>query len=138
MFLVIGDNQETAIELVTKSQEDTSDIHFAGTINFGLEGQLTKEESSGIDFATLTLCDHVIVTHGTFGLWAAFLASDTNTHIMAKRNMLEEVKEVMKAGLKNFIFMDDLWVNLQAMNEKITSSNVLQEIVHQECQAHLS
>ena len=108
MFLVIGDNQETAIELVTKSQEDTSDIHFAGTINFGLEGQLTKEESSGIDFATITLCDHVIVTHGTFGLWAAFLASDTNTHIMAKRNMLEEVKEVMKAGLKNFIFMDDL------------------------------
>ena len=55
------------------------------------------------------------MSHGTFGLWAAFLASMENTHIMAddklgKNNQsikIEEVQIVKKAGLKNFIFMDD-------------------------------
>ena len=56
----------------------------------------------------------MVVSHGTFGMWAAFLSSNENTHIMAtpldnnnQTIFIEEVKEVRKANLKNFIFMDD-------------------------------
>ena len=71
--------------------------------------EFTKEN---LNFAIISN----IVSHGTFGLWAAFLASMENTHVMAddklgKNNQsikIEEVQVVKKAGLKNFIFMDDL------------------------------
>ena len=38
----------------------------------------------GTDLALLAMCDHIIISHGTYGMWAAFLASSTNTHIMVK------------------------------------------------------
>ena len=40
--------------------------------------------SIGTDLALLAMCDHIIISHGTYGMWAAFLASSTNTHIMVK------------------------------------------------------
>ena len=99
---------------VIKPLKYTENVHFVGTIQQGLDGKLSKEECIGVDFAILTLCDHVVVSHGTFGMWAAFLSSNENTHIMAtpldnnnQTIFIEEVKEVRKANLKNFIFMDD-------------------------------
>ena len=104
---------------VIQPLKNTKNIYFVGTIQQGLDGTLTKEETTGVDFAILTLCDHVVVSHGTFGMWAAFLASNENTHIMAtpldsnnQTIFIEEVKEVRKANLKNFIFMDDTWIKI--------------------------
>ena len=64
------------------------------------------------------MCDHVIVSHGTYGIWAAFLASSKNTHIMAQissnekptkeeqsKEVMEEIIVMKQANLSNFIFM---------------------------------
>ena len=56
-----------------KPQEYQADIKFVGTIDIGLQGLLSRENTTGIDFAILASCDHIILSHGTFGMWAAFL-----------------------------------------------------------------
>ena len=69
---------------------------------------------AGIDMALLSMCDHVIISHGTFGIWAAFLASSNNSHIMAeilpnkkKQNqVMEEIVAMKQANLSNFIFLN--------------------------------
>ena len=56
------------------------------------------------------MCKHVIISHGTFGMWAAFLSSSENTHIMAdvkSKNAIEEIRAVKNANFSNIIFMDD-------------------------------
>ena len=48
-------------------------------------------------------------------MWAAFLASSENTHIMAhklskkenSKEVIEELRAIKEANLSNFIFMDD-------------------------------
>ena len=71
---------------------------------------------SGTDLALLTMCDHVIISHGTYGMWAAFLASSTKTHIMAhnltdvpnpQKEVMEEISAVKNANFSNIIFMDN-------------------------------
>ncbi len=47
---------------------DEKNLFFSGC------GQPTNSECIGRDFALLSSCNHTIVTHGSFGLWAAFLA----------------------------------------------------------------
>ena len=72
-----------------------------------------KKLFSAIDLALLSMCDHIIISHGTFGLWAAFLASSKNTHIMAQitsdkedsSEVIEEIAIVKQANVSNFIFM---------------------------------
>ena len=59
-FLVISDDKNTAFELVVNPQKNQNDVHFVGTVDLGLQGLLTKENTTGIDFAILTLCDHII------------------------------------------------------------------------------
>ena len=78
----------------------------------------TPKIFTGIDLALLSMCDHVIVSHGTYGIWAAFLASSKNTHIMAQilsdekstteeqsKEVMEEIIVIKQANLSNFIFM---------------------------------
>ena len=66
--------------------------------------------------ALLSLCDNIIISHGTYGMWAAFLASSKNIHIMAqifsnkednKSEIMEEIKAVKQANLTNILFMSD-------------------------------
>jgi len=75
-----------------------------------MDGDMKKEISMGTDLAVLSMCDHVIISHGTFGMWAAFLASSENTNIMAKVKSdsdIEEIRAVRNANISNLIFMDD-------------------------------
>ena len=90
------------------------DTFFVGTIDEAMDKKIGKSESVGVDLALLTLCDHVIISHGTFGLWAAFLSSLENDHIMAhdlpeskegKKEEVDEIKAMKKANFPNFIFM---------------------------------
>lgn len=128
LFLVVSDNPRTAKTHILKNQEVHKDIFIAGTIEQAVEGELSLVESKGIDFALLTHCDHVIASHGTFGMWAIFLANPNNTHIMAHDlrkddqmrsvssddspfshsfRKMEDLEAMKKADFENIIYMDD-------------------------------
>ena len=107
LFIMTSDDKESAIKSVSKPLKE-KDLLFVGKIDDGLEGLLTKEESVGIDFGTLTQCDHLIISQGTFGLWAALLSkAENNTHIMADLLVSEEVLSVKQANLSQIRFIDD-------------------------------
>ena len=106
VFLVISDDKKQAIRTVIEPLNDT-DVKFVGTIDEGISGLLTKEETVGIDFGILTLCDHLIISHGTYGLWAALLSKHAEkVHIMADNEVSEEVQS-MKGAKSKFIFLND-------------------------------
>ncbi|XP_071097494.1 galactoside 2-alpha-L-fucosyltransferase SEC1-like [Haliotis cracherodii] len=63
-----------------------------------------------LDFATLTLCDHTIMTVGTFGWWAAFL---TNGHTVYFKDYPRKGSRLAAAFTKEDFFMPD-WVPLGA------------------------
>ena len=60
-------------------------------------------------------CDHVILSHGTFGLWGALLSSKKNQHVMpvsvrnkeGKQTFLDEATAIMTSGYRNFKFIDE-------------------------------
>lgn len=126
LFLVVSDNPRTAKINIMKNQDTHKDIFFAGTIALAVDGEMELTESKGIDFALLTSCDHVIASHGTFGMWAIFLASPEKTHIMAHNlrpdsqmipekqspfrvgfRRMEDLEAMKKAQFENIIYMDD-------------------------------
>ena len=96
-------------------QKASNDVFYVGTIESAVDGHMTKTNSTGTDLALLSMCDHMIISHGTYGMWAAFLASSENTHIMAhnlsktedSKEVIEELRAMKEANLSNFIFMDD-------------------------------
>ena len=106
LFLVTSDDPGKAQAFIIQEHKDKGDIAFVGTIDQALEGKIPKHASSVIDLAILAACDHVIVSHGTFGMWAAFLASSDNTHIM-HASQIEQVAAIKAANILNFIYMDD-------------------------------
>jgi len=119
LFLVVSDEVPKAKKIIIDSQPDHQDIVFVGTIDDAIDGKMSNEESMGVDFAILSLCDHVIMTHGTFGLWSTFLSSVENEHIVAddyikpggnsdtKNNQMEELVALKNANFSNYIFMND-------------------------------
>ena len=108
LFVMTSDDKESAIKSVLQPLNE-KDLKFVGKIDEGLAGLLTKEESVGIDFGILTQCAHLIISQGTFGLWAALLSKvENHTHIMADHVVSEEVISVKKANLSQIQFMDDL------------------------------
>ncbi|XP_032090370.1 galactoside 2-alpha-L-fucosyltransferase 2-like [Thamnophis elegans] len=62
IFVVTSNGMEWCKKNINASR---GDVYFAG------DG---KEASPGRDFAFLTHCNHTIMTIGTFGIWAAYLA----------------------------------------------------------------
>ncbi|XP_073082228.1 galactoside alpha-(1,2)-fucosyltransferase 1 isoform X3 [Manis javanica] len=69
MFVVTSNGMEWCRENIDTSQ---GDVTFAG------DGQ---EGSPGKDFALLTQCNHTIMTIGTFGFWAAYLAGGDTVYL---------------------------------------------------------
>ena len=112
IFVVVSDEVPKAKKNIIDSQSDHNDIFFIGTIDEAIDGNLSKIESTGIDLAILSICDHIIVTHGTFGIWSTFLSSDHNTHIVAHSYVkdqpdIEEVLALKNANFTNYIYMTD-------------------------------
>ena len=56
--------------------------------------KLGSENSAGADLAILSLCNHLVLSRGTFGAWASFLSGDN--HILNDRmwNMLLLISHV--------------------------------------------
>lgn len=69
IFVVTSNGMEWCRENIDASQ---GDVVFAG------DGQ---EASPGKDFALLTQCNHTIMTIGTFGFWAAYLAGGDTVYL---------------------------------------------------------
>ena len=79
-------------------------IYFVGNIS------TQNEDKDLIDFGILTLCDHMILSHGTFGMWAALLASNENVHLLPhinQSNTLEEERIYNSSDFKNFVYIDE-------------------------------
>jgi len=116
MFLVTSDDPGKAKSFILSNQKSYNDVFFVGTIETAIEGEMSKQDSTGTDLALLAMCDHIIISHGTYGMWAAFLASSTNTHIMAhnlsdkkqSKEVMEEIVAVKNANFSNIIFMDNV------------------------------
>ena len=127
LFIVLTDDPPKAKQFIW-NKKDMIDLLLIGTIDEAVEGKISKIDSEAIDLAILSLCDNVIISHGTFGLWGALLSSSKNIHIMAHdlpkdekvkpssmfqkkieegRELLEEVYHMKKANFDNFLFMDD-------------------------------
>ena len=113
-FLVVSDEVPKAKKVIIDSQPHHRDIIFVGTIDDAIDGKVSKEESVGVDLALLSLCQHVIMTHGTFGLWSTFLSSTENEHIVAdeyikdgSNDSMEELTALKNAHFKNYLFMND-------------------------------
>ncbi|XP_053546800.1 galactoside alpha-(1,2)-fucosyltransferase 2-like isoform X2 [Bombina bombina] len=62
LFVITSNGMDWCKENIDNSK---GDVHFAG------DGQ---EDSPGQDFALLVHCNHTIMTIGTFGIWAGYLA----------------------------------------------------------------
>ena len=124
LFLLVSDHPPKAIKAISKNGQNLpQNVKFVGTIKEVLDGKIEKYESTGYDLALLAACDHVVISHGTFGIWASFLSSLENTHIMAHNLMVEkdnipnkngrnsdrpqEVKAMKEAKFENYLFMDD-------------------------------
>ncbi|XP_037675106.1 galactoside alpha-(1,2)-fucosyltransferase 1 [Choloepus didactylus] len=69
IFVVTSNGMEWCRENINTSQ---GDVIFAGN------GQ---EASPGKDFALLTQCNHTVMTIGTFGFWAAYLAGGDTVYL---------------------------------------------------------
>ena len=83
----------------------------------GTEGdqEFTKNHDSagsiGTDLATLALCDHIILSHGTFGVWAGLLAGgevvmpDEFGALDSLQDVPEELDDMKKADLPGWKFL---------------------------------
>ena len=56
-----------------------------------------RVEATGEDLALLSLCDHVIITHGTFSIWAAFLSKGNWIFPKHKGNNIVFSRSIHKA-----------------------------------------
>ena len=89
------------------ASENNINLHFIGNVDSD------EENSDLIDFGILTKCDHLILSHGTFGLWSALLSSKNNNHIipMDTKNengaysIYDESRALLSSSTKNFIYM---------------------------------
>ncbi|XP_075773708.1 galactoside alpha-(1,2)-fucosyltransferase 2-like [Pelodiscus sinensis] len=69
VFVVTSNGMDWCRENIDASR---GDVHFSG------DG---KESSPGRDFALLAHCNHTIMTIGTFGIWAAYLAGGETIYL---------------------------------------------------------
>ena len=60
--------------------------------------------SPGNDLCLLSLANHSILSHGTFGMWGALLAGG-KTILPRGYEKVKEVKEIRQAHLKDWIFL---------------------------------
>ena len=75
-----------------------------------------RNDSFLVDFGILIKCDHLILSHGTFGMWAALLSTNKNKyHIMplgmkngrGQNVKLPEMESLESSIYQNFIYMSD-------------------------------
>ena len=62
-----------------------------------------------VDLRILSLCQHSIITYGTFGIWSALLRADGGEVVMADgyaEDMPGEVEDMRRAKLEGWRFMD--------------------------------
>ncbi|XP_046564656.1 galactoside 2-alpha-L-fucosyltransferase SEC1-like [Haliotis rubra] len=71
---------------------------------------LMENSDALVDFATLTLCDHMIMTAGTFGWWAAWLADGYTVYY---RDFPRQGSELARGLIKEDYFLPH-WVPLGA------------------------
>ena len=71
-------------------------------------GMFDSDENNSdiIDFGILTKCDHLILSHGTFGLWTAILTNkNENFHVLPANSTEHELISEEINGLNQFIFL---------------------------------
>ncbi|XP_003801604.2 galactoside 2-alpha-L-fucosyltransferase 1 isoform X2 [Otolemur garnettii] len=98
IFVVTSNGMEWCRENIDTSQ---GDVFFAGNGQEGAPGQ---------DFALLTQCNHTIMTIGTFGFWAAYLAGGDTVYLA---NFTLPDSEFLKIFKPKAAFLPE-WVGINA------------------------
>ena len=64
--------------------------------------KLGPENSAGADMAILSLCNHLVLSRGTFGAWASFLSGETQAQT---KNMLwfALISQVLTESFQNIL-----------------------------------
>ena len=65
---------------------------------------LSDIDAIGLDFGLLTLCQHLVISYSTFGMWAGHLNSGMTIMSLGLEGMEEKVKN---ANLTNWHFFTD-------------------------------
>lgn len=102
VFVIVSDDMNWC----SREMADLEDVELVGTAL--QEEDENDVESAAVDFGVLVECDHVIVTYGTFGIWAAHLAG--GEAVLAEgftERDTEEVIAVKRAKPKNWVFMGE-------------------------------
>ena len=81
----------------TKMEVDVNKFTF-------LQGNHENQEEIfdiGVDFAMLTLCQKLILSHGTFGIWAAILSQSNEVFYPEgySKKPMEEILAIKRANL---------------------------------------
>ncbi|XP_053462442.1 galactoside alpha-(1,2)-fucosyltransferase 1 isoform X2 [Nycticebus coucang] len=98
IFVVTSNGMEWCRENIDTSR---GDVFFAGNGQEGAPGQ---------DFALLTQCNHTIMTIGTFGFWAAYLAGGDTVYLA---NFTLPDSEFLKIFKPEAAFLPE-WVGINA------------------------
>ena len=105
MFLVTSDDPGKAKVFILNDQKASNDVFYVGTIESAVDGHMTKTNSTGTDLALLSMCDHMIISHGTYGMWGSLLGSNGETICPKDFAKTDVGKEVKSAHLSNWIFL---------------------------------
>lgn len=98
-FLVVGDDPIWNQEHLS-ADEDTLVIGTSGDIN------VSGEDQVGIDFSILLNCDHIIMSFGTFGMWAGLLVGGETIMVDSSDHYNLQEPDLMKAhGAPGFHFI---------------------------------
>ncbi|XP_008843225.1 galactoside 2-alpha-L-fucosyltransferase 1 [Nannospalax galili] len=98
IFVVTSNGMQWCLENIDTSH---GDVVFAGN---------GKEGTPGRDFALLTQCNHTIMTIGTFGFWAAYLAGGDTVYLA---NFTLPNSEFLKIFRPEAAFLPE-WVGINA------------------------
>ena len=94
-FLIVSDDRKWCEDNLVNEEDDTV---FAGD----------EDGSAGVDLALLSLCDHVIFSHGTFGMWGALLSG--GRAVMAEgfgERETEELKGMREEKYPGWTFLSE-------------------------------
>ena len=79
IFVVVTDDPEWAEREIKRFFK----IQFTGFYD------VLSQDSGGLDLAVLTLCNHIVRSRGTFGLWGTIL-SGQHTSLFSSQSLLQE------------------------------------------------
>ena len=114
-FLVFTDDSKWAIEHITPNLVEKKDTLIRVNVT------ICKGNSAGQDLAILSLCDHTIMSTGTYGWWGAWLAKGTTIYYS---NWPRNGSALYKMSERSDFFPPS-WIGMGDWKERMRSAFVI-------------